>query len=190
MRPAGPPSGWCNRGSSVLAASSTRLTPCLDWQSLRAPIPWLLSGPSLPPARPIERRTGQTYRPVAAPWGVPDSAKRLSHLQTSWLQQVASWPELDAACARMNPRRCELWSLTMLNDILRGRQALFRLCSPRRKKTLCWVRMSLAPSAPDQPAFTALIEVTGSKVGRVSRYWVRRLYRHLLAHPIKPGNRP
>lgn len=115
---------------------------------------------------------------------LPNAAKRLSHLQTPWLQQVASWPELDAACARMNPRRCELWSLTMLNDILRGRQALFRLCSPRRKKTLCWVRMSLAQSAPDQPAFTALIEVTGPKVGRVSRYWVRRLYRHLSTHPL------
>ena len=115
---------------------------------------------------------------------LPDSAQRLRHLQTPWLQQVASWPELDAACARMNPRRCELWSLTMLNDILRGRQALFRLCSPRRKKTLCWVRMSLAQSAPDQPAFTALIEVTGPKVGRVSRYWVRRLYRHLSTHPL------
>ena len=115
---------------------------------------------------------------------LPDSAQRLRHLQTPWLQQVASWPELDAACARMNSRRCELWSLTMLNDILRGRQALFRLCSPRRKKTLCWVRMSLAQSAPDQPAFTALIEVTGPKVGRVSRYWVRRLYRHLSTHPL------
>ena len=115
---------------------------------------------------------------------LPDSAQRLRHLQTPWLQQAASWPELDAACARMNPRRCELWSLTMLNDILRGRQALFRLCSPRRKKTLCWVRMSLAQSAPDQPAFTALIEVTGPKVGRVSRYWVRRLYRHLSTHPL------
>lgn len=121
---------------------------------------------------------------------LPDSAKRLSHLQTPWLQQVASWPELDAACARMNPRRCELWSQTMLNDILRGRQALFRLCSPRRKRVLGWVRMSLAPSAPDQPAFTSLIEVTGPKVGRVSRYWGRRLYRHLLTHPLRPGNRP
>lgn len=121
---------------------------------------------------------------------LPDSAKRLSHLQTPWLQQVASWPELDAACARMNPRRCELWSQTMLNDILRGRQALFRLCSPRRKRALGWVRMSLAQSAPDQPAFTSLIEVTGPKVGRVSRYWVRRLYRHLLTHPLKPGNQP
>ena len=120
---------------------------------------------------------------------LPDSAKRLSHLQTPWLQQVASWPELDAACARMNPRSCELWSQTMLNDILCGRQALFRLCSPRRKKTLCWVRMSLAQSAPDQRAFTALIEVTGPKVGRVSRYWVRRLYHHLSAHPLslEPG---
>ena len=115
---------------------------------------------------------------------LPNAAKRLSHLQTPWLQQVASWPELDAACARMNPCRCELWSLTMLNDILRGRQALFRLCSPRRKKTLCWVRLSLAQPAPDQPAFTALIEVTGPKVGRVSRYWVRRLYRHLSTHPL------
>lgn len=121
---------------------------------------------------------------------LPDSAKRLSHLQTPWLQQVESWPELDAACARMNPRRCELWSQTMLNDILRGRQALFRLCSPRRKRVLGWVRMSLAPSAPDQPAFTSLIEVTGPKVGRVSRYWGRRLYRHLLTHPLRPGNRP
>lgn len=121
---------------------------------------------------------------------LPDSGKRLSHLQTPWLQQVASWPELDAACARMNPRRCELWSQTMLNDILRGRQALFRLCSPRRKRALGWVRMSLAQSAPDQPAFTSLIEVTGPKVGRVSRYWVRRLYRHLLTHPLKPGNQP
>ncbi|WHF38172.1 hypothetical protein [Aeromonas salmonicida] len=121
---------------------------------------------------------------------LPDSGKRLSHLQTPWLQQVVSWPELDVACARMNPRRCELWSQTMLNDILRGRQALFRLCSPRRKRVLGWVRMSLAPSAPDQPAFTSLIEVTGPKVGRVSRYWVRRLYCHLLTHPLRPGNRP
>ena len=36
---------------------------------------------------------------------------------------------------------------------------------------------------------TLHLEVTGPKVGRVSRYWVRRLYRHLSAHPLslEPG---
>lgn len=118
---------------------------------------------------------------------LPEPAKKLSHLQTPWFQQVMSWPELDAACARMNPRECELWSLTMLSDILHGRQALFRLCSPLRKRTIGWVRMSLGSFLPGQSAYTALIGVTGPKVGRVSRYWVRRLHRHLSASPLSQG---
>ncbi len=39
--PGGPPSGWYNKDSGALVASSTQATPYLGWQSLRAPIPWL-----------------------------------------------------------------------------------------------------------------------------------------------------
>lgn len=115
---------------------------------------------------------------------LPQAALSLVHLQTPWLRQVVSWPQLDAACAALDPRECEVWSPTLLNEVLRGRQALFRLCSPRRNRTLGWVRMALLDPHPGQCAQTALIATSGSHGGRLPAFWWHQLQRHLATMPL------
>lgn len=121
---------------------------------------------------------------LAEPAILAQNTLSLGHLQTPWLQQVVSWPQLDAACAALEPRACDVWSPTLLNDVLRGRQALFRLCSPRRNRTLGWVRLAVMESSPGQCAQTALIAASGPHGGRLPAFWWHQLRRHLATRPL------
>ena len=119
---------------------------------------------------------------------LPLASLALSHLQTPWLQLVLDWPTLDQACDALDPRECEVWSLTLLNEVLRGRQAIFRVCSPGRHRTLGWVRLGLLAVQADPPAgssaMAALLATCGALGGWLPRFWLRQLHRHLSAMPL------
>jgi hypothetical protein len=119
---------------------------------------------------------------------LPLASLTLSHLQTPWLQLVLDWPSLDQACAALDPRQCEVWSPTLLNDVMRGRQAIFRVCSPGRHSTVGWVRLGLSGTPADpasgSSAMTALLATTGARGSWLPRFWLRQLHRHLSAMPL------
>lgn len=119
---------------------------------------------------------------------LPLASRFLSHLQTPWLQLVLDWPSLEQASAALDPRQCEVWSPTLLNDVMRGRQALFRVCSPGRHRTVGWVRLGLLDAQADpssgSSAMTALLATAGARDGWLPRFWLRKLHRHLSAMPL------
>lgn len=119
---------------------------------------------------------------------MPLASCSLSHLQTPWLQLVLDWPSLEQACAALDPRQSEVWSPTLLNDVMRGRQALYRVCSPGRHRTVGWVRLGLlgpqADPSSGSSAMTGLLATAGARGGWLPRFWLRKLHRHLSAMPL------
>ena len=106
-------------------------------------------------------------------------AQCVSYLATPWLQMVDSWHWLEQACAALDPRHCEVWSPTMLNEVMRGRQALFRICSPRRQRLVGWVLLAINSKGMAYEWDVSLLRVANAKGGFLGRYWHQKIWRHL-----------